>query len=71
MFVVYSCSNELCVMGIKIISNSKGTGKKSHRADTNATFEKEAFLKFFQNDLNPRTKEEIKKNRSTAYNVSL
>lgn len=58
-------------MGIKINSKNTEKDRRNRRSDKNVAFEKEAFLKFFQNDLNPRTKEEINKNRSTAYNVSL
>jgi len=61
----------LCEMGSKLTANRKAASKKNHHIDTFPAYEKEAFLKFFQNDLKPRTKEEIKKNRSTAYNISL
>lgn len=58
-------------MGNKLSSRNKITSKKNHSMDSEVNFEKEAFLQFFQDDLKPRTKKEINKNRSTAYNISL
>lgn len=63
--------SKLHVMRINLKSVNMEKSKENKSNEKGVTSEKEAFLKFFQNDLNPRTKEEIKKNRSAAYNISL
>ncbi len=58
-------------MGSKLTSKNKGKSKKTNSSVCTLEIKKEAILMYFQNDLKPRTSQEIVANRSAAYKIAL
>ncbi len=58
-------------MGSKLTSKNKDKSKKTNSSVSDLEIKKEAILMYFQNDLKPRTSQEIIANRSDAYNIAL